>query len=350
MILGQVLTAGSGQAPARQAALGAGLSASVLTSSISRVCGSALEAVVHASRSIRVGDSHVVVAGGMESMSQAPHLLPRRRGSSVVMGDLILKDHMFFDGLTDAYEGKAMGCYGEECAREYDILREEQDAYALQSYERARSACEAGDFDDEIIAIKLPRSQGKNGGAEVKIDEEPFRVKDLSKLTQLRPLFVAPGQTGTVTAGNASTLNDGAAVVVLASEKAVEQYTHLTPLAELVGVSSYGVSPAQFPVAPVGCIKKLLKASKLSVVDMNLWEINEAFAVVPLIAQKVLGLDSAKVNIHGGAVSMGHPIGCSGARILVTLIHGLKKRRERYGVATLCIGGGEAVAVLVKNL
>ena len=344
LILGQVLVAGGGQAPVRQAALKGSLLPQVRSLGVSRVCGSALQAVILATQSIGLGESDVVMAGGMESMSRAPHLLSRVRGRKMVMGELVLKDHMLYDGLTDAYDHHPMGRYGELCAQKYGFSRELQDEYALESYRRAQRATEEGWFDGQIIPLIHPKTSEELGR-----DEEPFRFKDLTKIMSLKPLFAAPGEKGTVTAGNASSLNDGAAVLLLASEKAVKTH-NLVPLARVVGSASYGGEPKDFPTAPIPCIRKLMEKTGCSVRDVDLWEINEAFAVVSLAAMKELSLPWEKVNVHGGAVSLGHPIGGSGARILVTLIHALKHRELKCGVAALCIGGGEAVSMMVQRL
>lgn len=344
VILGQVLNAGAGQAPVRQAARAAGLPDSVKTCAVNRVCGSALQAVVMATHALRLGAANVVMAGGMESMSQAPHLLPRHKGKRPLMGSIDLKDHMLWDGLTDAYEGHPMGHYGEISAQRLGLSRKLQDEYALESYRRAQQATEQGYFKDEITAITSPETS-----VPLDRDEEPFRFKDLSKIHTLRPLFAAASEEGTVTAGNASSLSDGAAALLLASQRAVEQY-NLKPLVRCIAESSHAGKPQDFPTAPIPCIQKLLHGLNYSPADVDLWEINEAFAAVSLAAIKQLHLSTQKVNVHGGAVSLGHPIGCSGARILVTLIHALKRYQLKRGVAALCIGGGEAIAVMVENI
>lgn len=344
VILGQVLNAGAGQAPVRQAAQAAGLPDSVKTCAVNRVCGSALQAVVMATHALRLGAANVVIAGGMESMSQAPHLLPRHKGKRLLMGSIDLKDHMLWDGLTDPYEGHPMGHYGEISAQRLGLSRKLQDEYALESYRRAQQATEQGYFKDEITAIASPKTS-----APLDRDEEPFRFNDLSKIHTLKPLFAAASEKGTVTAGNASSLSDGAAALLLASQRAVEQY-NLKPLVRCIAESSYAGKPQDFPTAPIPCIQKLLHGLNYSPEDVDLWEINEAFAAVSLAAIKQLHLPTQKVNVHGGAVSLGHPIGCSGARILVTLIHALKRYQLKRGVAALCIGGGEAIAVMVENI
>ena len=334
IIMGNVLTGGVGQAPARQAAIYGGLSHHVCATTVNRVCGSGLKAVMLADQSIQTGENQLVFAGGQESMSLAPHFFDGRRGQK--FGEMTVRDHMQFDGLMDPYGNQAMGCFGELCAKEYGFDRESQDTYALESYRRSRMAIAEGRFDDELVSVEVKQ---RKKSVKVSEDEEPSAV-DLEKLPNLRPAFAADG---TVTAGNASSLNDGAALVVVAKEGTVDQ-----PIARIVGHCSYAHDPAWFTTAPVECIRKLLGQVGMGVEDIDLFEINEAFSLVPMAAIRDLKLDPQKVNVHGGAVSLGHPIGASGARILVTLIHALKQRRLRYGLASLCIGGGEASAMIVE--
>lgn len=341
IIMGCVLSAGVGQAPARQAALAGGLPPSVCATTINRVCGSGLKAVMLGDQAIRLGEAHVVLAGGMESMTLAPHLLPGSR-FGFKFGSVDMKDHLQFDGLWDPYGNQAMGHFGDLCAKEHQFSREEQDAFARQSYERARAAVESGHFAHEIVPVELTSRKGTTW---VDRDEEPFSV-DLGKLGALRPAFE---KDGTVTAGNASSINDGAALTVLMSPEAAQKNS-VQPLARIVAQASYAHDPSWFTTAPIGCIRKVLAKAGLGVSDIDLFEINEAFAVVALAAIKELQLDPAKVNPQGGAVALGHPIGASGARILTTLIHGLKAAGKRRGLATLCIGGGEASAVIVELL
>ena len=335
IIVGQVLTAGSKQAPARQAALLGKLPASVCATTVNRVCGSGLKAVMLAEQAIRSKDARLVFAGGQECMSSAPHLLPAARGG-YRYGERKILDHMQLDGLSDAYEDVAMGNYGELCAKKYNISREEQDDYALRSYERARAHWENGHFSQEVVPVPTLKKQL------FVQDEDPFAV-ELDKLRSLRPAFSPQG--GTVTAGNASSISDGAALLVLANES-----IPLPPLARIVAQASHAQEPAWFTTAPVNAIKKVCKAANLSLQEIDLFEINEAFAVVPIVVMRQLDLDPEKVNVCGGAVALGHPIGASGSRVLVTLLHALQARKKRYGLATLCIGGGEASAVIVENI
>jgi acetyl-CoA C-acetyltransferase len=339
IIMGCVLPAGIGQAPARQVALYGGLPKSVCATTINRVCGSGLKAVMLGDQAIKAGDARIVFAGGMESMSLAPHMLPGSR-QGYKFGAVELQDHMQFDGLWDPYGNKAMGNFGDMCAKDFSFTREAQDNFATQSYERARRAIESGHFAREIVPIEIG---GKKGTVIVDKDEQPFSV-DLAKLTTLRPAFE---KDGTVTAGNASSINDGAALTVLASNSAVKEH-NLKPIARIVAQASHAQEPSWFTTAPIECIRKVLAKAKLQINDIDLFEINEAFAVVTMAAIKELKLNPDKVNAHGGAVALGHPIGASGARVLATLINGLKAQGKKRGLATLCIGGGEASAVIVE--
>ena len=341
IIMGCVLPAGVGQAPARQAAIHGGLPTSVCATTINRVCGSGLKSVMLADQSIRLGDAEVVMAGGMENMTMAPHLLPDAR-AGYRFGSVEVKDHMQFDGLWDPYNNVPMGNCGELCAREYKFSREEQDKFALESYQRARSASESGRFKNEIVPVEVKTRKGVNV---VDTDEEPFSV-DLDKLPKLRAAFE---KDGTVTAGNASSINDGAALLVLSSEKAATT-NGLKPMAKIVAQASFAHDPQWFTTAPIGCMKKVLAKANLKIADIDIFEINEAFATVTMAAMRDFDLNPEKVNPFGGAVSIGHPIGCSGARILTTLLHGLKAKGGKRGLATLCIGGGEASAVIVEML
>ncbi len=341
IIMGCVLPAGVGQAPARQAALAGGLPKSVSAMTINKVCGSGLKAVMLADQAIKAGDAKIVLAGGMESMTLAPHLLPNSR-SGFKFGNVEMKDHMQFDGLWDPYGNRAMGNFGDMCAKEFQFSREEQDKFATQSYERARKAVDSGHFAKEIVAVEIA---GKKGNVVVDKDEQPHSV-DLAKLATLRPAFE---KDGTVTAGNASSINDGAALTVLMSESTAKS-KGLKPLAKIVAQASFAQDPAWFTTAPIECIRKVLKKANLKTSDIDLYEINEAFAVVTMAAIKELELDPAKVNAHGGAVALGHPIGASGARVLATLLNGLQAAGKKRGLATLCIGGGEASAVVVEML
>jgi acetyl-CoA C-acetyltransferase len=341
ILMGCVLPAGIGQAPARQAALYGGLPKSVCAMTLNRVCGSGLKAVMLADQAIRAGDSRVVLAGGMENMSLAPHLLPNSR-VGFKFGSVEMKDHMQFDGLWDPYGNSAMGNFGDMCAKEFRFTREEQDKFAVQSYERARKAVESGHFVKEIVPVEI---ESKKGNTVVDKDEGPYSV-DLAKIATLRPAF---DKDGTVTAGNASSINDGAALTVVLSEQAAQE-KGVKPIARIVAQASFAQDPSWFTTAPIECIRRVLKKAKLKAGDIDQYEINEAFAVVTMAAIKELELDPAKVNPYGGAVALGHPIGASGARILATLLNGLKATGKKRGLATLCIGGGEASAVVVEML
>lgn len=341
IIMGNVLTAGIGQAPARQTALYGGLPHSVCATTIGRVCGSGLKAVMLADQAIRLGDAQVVFAGGQENMTLAPHLLMNSR-AGYRFGSAEVKDSMQWDGLWDPYNDVPMGNCGEICAREYKFSRQEQDEFALESYRRARKALESGVFAEEIVPIEVKQ---RKQSTMIEVDEEPFSV-DLDKIKSLRPAF---DKEGTVTAGNASSINDGAALLVMTDLKTAQE-RGLVPLAKIVGQASFAHDPAHFTTAPISCIKKLLDRTELTTNDIDLWEINEAFAVVTMAAIKELTIDPAKVNIYGGAVSIGHPIGCSGARILVTLLNSLRQTGNKRGLATLCIGGGEASGIIVETI
>ena len=339
--MGEVLTAGVGQAPARQAAIYAGLPTSVACMTINKVCGSGLKAVMLGADSIRLGQSAVVVAGGQENMSLVPHLLERSR-SGYRMGTINATDAMIKDGLWDPYNNFHMGSAAEFCVREYKVSRAEQDQFAIESYKRAQKASQDGSFKDEITPVEV-----KTGKDTVSFtqDEEPTRAK-FDKIPQLKPAFE---KDGSITAANASKINDGAAAVVLAGEAKTKELG-LRPLARIVSYATFSQDPKWFTTAPVGAMKKALEAAHLTPKDIDLYEINEAFSVVTMVAMKELGLPHEKVNVHGGAVALGHPIGASGARLLTTLIYALKKYGKRYGVVSLCIGGGEAVAMVIERV
>lgn len=341
IIMGNVLTAGVGQAPARQAAIYGGLDKSVCATTINRVCGSGLKSVMLADQAIRLGDANVVFAGGQENMSLAPHLLMNSR-SGYRFGSVEAKDHMQFDGLWDPYSNVAMGNCGEVCAKEYKFSLEAQNEYAIESYSRARKASEQGQFRNEIIGVEIPSKQGTTL---IDKDEEPF-ASDLDRLKTLRPAFE---KDGTITAGNASSINDGAALVVAMNGEAARK-KGLKPIAKIVAQASFAQDPMWFTTAPIGCINKVLEKAGLTKGDIDIFEINEAFSVVSMAAIKSLGLDGKKVNPFGGAVALGHPIGASGTRILVTLLNGLRATGGKRGLATLCIGGGEASAVIVEMM
>ena len=342
VLMGNVLQAGQGQAPARQALLGAGLPKSTGAVTLHKVCGSGLRTVMDAANGIKAEEWTTVVAGGMENMSLSPHLMERSR-AGYRMGDVKISDSMIKDGLWDPYGDKHMGNCAEMCADKYTFTREAQDAFALESYKRAQGAMEAGDFEAELAAVSVP--QRKGDPVVVDKDEEPFGAP-LDKMGKLRPAF---DKNGTVTAANASKINDGAAAMVLMSaDEAAAQ--GLKPLAKIVSYASHAHEPDWFTTAPVDAAKKALDKAGLKASDIDLWEINEAFAVVTMASVKDLELDESKVNVRGGAVALGHPIGCSGARILTTLLHALKAKGGKYGCASICIGGGEAAAMVVEAL
>ena len=340
-IAGQVLSGGCGQAPARQAMRFAELPDTVPAMSINKVCGSGLKAVMLGADAIRLGDSGIVIAGGMENMSMAPYILPALRYGQR-MGHAQALDLMVYDGLTDPYSGRHMGEIAEERVDVHEFSREEQDAYAIRSYQRAQRASQDGVLAGEIVPVVKP---SRKGDLTVSEDEEPFRV-NFDRLTSLRPVFK---KDGTITAANASTINDGAAFLMLAGAEAIQRHG-LKPRSRIVGLSTHSLHPDLYPDAPVGAIEKACTSAGLRPEDIGLFEINEAFAVVTMIAIKDLNLDPERVNVNGGAVAIGHPIGASGARLATTLIHEMDRRGELYGLATLCIGGGEAVAVVFERL
>jgi acetyl-CoA C-acetyltransferase len=336
VVMGCVLPAGQGQAPARQAALKAGLDLGTAAVTLNKMCGSGMKAVMDAHDALKAGSADIIAAGGMESMTNAPYLLPKARGG-YRMGHGRVMDHMFLDGLEDAYEpGRAMGTFAEESARAYQLTREAQDAYALESLSRAQGAIASGAFAAEITPVAV-----KSG--EVTVDEQPGKAKP-DKIPHLKPAF-APD--GTVTAANASSISDGAAALVLMRRETAEA-RGLTPLATILGHSVHAQKPALFTTAPVPAMQKLMGKLGWSVDGIDMFEVNEAFAVVSMIAMQELGIPHAKLNVNGGATALGHPIGASGARILVTLIHALQKRGGGTGLASLCIGGGEATAVAIQ--
>jgi acetyl-CoA C-acetyltransferase len=341
-LMGNVLSAGLGQAPARQASLGAGIPNTVPCTTISKVCGSGMKAVMIAADELALrGDNGFIVAGGMESMTNSPYLLPKARGG-YRLGHGEVKDHMFLDGLEDAYEHRLMGTYAEDAARHYQFTREMQDAYATESLMRAKHANDDGSFTDEIASVKI---SGRGGDTEVTHDEQA-RKADPAKIPTLRPAF---SKDGTVTAANSSSISDGAAALVL-TRADVADTRGLNPIARIVSQASNAHEPRWFTTAPVGAIEKVLARAGWKKEDVDLFEINEAFANVAMIAMRDLNLDHAKVNVNGGACALGHPIGASGARILVTLLNALKRRNMKRGVASLCIGGGEATALAVEML
>ena len=340
-VMGCVLPGGLGQAPARQAAVYAGVPFDVPATTINKMCGSGMKAVMMAADQISAGRATIALAGGMESMSNAPYLLPKAR-AGFRLGHGEIKDSMFLDGLEDAYEHRLMGTYAEDAARHYQFTRAEQDAYATESLVRAKRAQDSGAFNAEIIAVKVP---ARVGDVTMSLDEQPKKA-DPSKIPTLKPAFA---KDGTVTAANSSSISDGAAALILTSAEEARK-RGLKPLARIVAQASNAHEPKWFTTAPVGAIEKVLKSAGWKKDDVDLFEINEAFAVVAMIAMRDLGLDHAKVNVNGGACALGHPIGASGARIIVTLINALQARGKKRGVAALCIGGGEATAVAVELL
>ena len=344
VLLGNVLQAGAGQAPARQAALGAGLPPSVGAVTIHKVCGSGMRAVMDGTNAIRTGEYSVVVAGGMESMSNAPYLLPKAR-TGYRMGHGQLVDSMIQDGLWDPYRNVHMGVCAEACAARFKFTREAQDEFALESYQRARRASESGDFRAEIAPVTV---EGRKGPLVIDRDEEPFATPEekLQKMGALKPAFQ---KDGTVTAANSSKINDGAAALVLASAEAASAFNG-RPIARILAQATHAQEPEWFTTAPAEAARKALARAGMGLERIELFEVNEAFAVVAMAFVRELGIDPNRVNVNGGAVALGHPIGASGARILVTLVHALKTRRKKYGLAAICIGGGEATSVIVEAL
>jgi acetyl-CoA C-acetyltransferase len=341
VFMGNVLQANLGQAPARQAAMFAGLNDNVPCTTVNKVCASGMKSISLAAQSIIAGDNHIVVAGGMENMSQVPHYYTAR--NAVKLGDVKMVDGMVKDGLTDVYNKVHMGNCAEICAREKAISREEQDAFAIESYTRAAAAWDAGKFDNEVIHVGVPQRKGEP--IMVTKDEEYSNVK-LDKIPTLKPVF---DPNGTVTAANASTLNDGASALILASEEAVEKYG-LKPLARIVSYADAAQTPEWFTTAPSLAIPKALDKAGMQVADVDYWELNQAFSVVGLANIKELGLNPAKVDVNGGAVALGHPLGSSGSRIIVTLINVLKQNGGRFGGAGICNGGGGASAMIIENI
>ncbi len=336
VIMGCVLPAALGQAPARQATLAADLPLSTGATTINKVCGSGMKAVMLAHDLLVAGSQSIMVAGGMESMSNAPHMLPKAR-SGYRFGHGQPLDHMAFDGLEDAYEGKAMGFYAEDCADRYQFSREQQDAFAIESLARSKKAVEDGSFDSEVAAVTI---KSRKGEIIFEQDEQPLKARP-DKIPQLRPAFK---KDGSITAANASSISDGAAALVLMKQSEASK-RGLKAIAKVVGHTTHARKPAEFTIAPVNAMQDLLKKINWQISDVDLWEINEAFAVVTMAAIKDLDLDPSKVNIHGGACALGHPIGASGSRIIVTLLAALKKYGKQKGIASLCIGGGEATAM-----
>lgn len=337
VFMGNVITSGVGQAPARQAMIAAGLPNTVPATTVGKVCGSGLQAVILAARSIMTGDNKLVVAGGMENMSLAPHLLMNSR-SGFKYGPTEMKDSMAFDGLTDAYQNVAMGVCAEECTKKYKMTREEQDAFAITSFKRAQAAQKEGVFKDEIVAVKVP---AKGGTVDITEDEGPGKA-NFEKMPTLKPAF---DKAGTITAANASTINDGAAAVILGGDEYASQAEF-----KILAYASNAQEPTWFTTAPVEAIKKSLKKANLNINQIDLFEINEAFAAVTMAAMKECEIPHEKVNIFGGAVAIGHPIGASGARILVTLTNAMRRKKAKYGCVAICIGGGEALSMIIERI
>ncbi len=337
VFMGNVVTSGVGQAPARQAMLAAGLPDSIPANTIGKVCGSGLQAIIFGARSIMTGDNQVVVAGGMENMSLAPHLLMNSR-TGAKFGATEMKDSMQWDGLWDVYSNRAMGNCAEECTKKYNMSREEQDAFAKESFVRAQAATKEGVFKDEIVAVKVP---AKGGTVDVIDDEGPFKA-NFEKMPGLKPTFE---KDGTITAANASTINDGAAAVVLGGDAFADKAEF-----KILGYASNAHNPTWFTTAPVEAINKSLKKANLTMEQIDLFEINEAFAAVTMAAMKECKISHSKVNVFGGAVALGHPIGASGARIVVTLMNAMRRKKAKYGCVAICIGGGEALSLIVEKI
>ncbi|MFA6597083.1 MAG: thiolase family protein [Ignavibacteriaceae bacterium] len=340
VIMGNVLSAGLGQAPARQAAIYAGLPEKTECLTINKMCGSGLKAVMLAQQAIACGDADIIIAGGQESMTNAPYLLKQGR-NGYRLGNATIYDSILIDGLTDVYNNIHMGNCAESCAKDFHFTREELDAFSIQSYKKALAAIEEGKFKDETIDVAI---KSKTGEIIFNKDEEPGKV-NFDKISSLKPVF---DKNGVVTAANASSINDGAAALLIMSEEKAKELG-LTPIAEIVAQSSAAKAPIEFTTAPADAIQKVLAKAKLTKDKIDLYEINEAFAVVSLAVNKILDLPVEKVNVNGGAIAIGHPIGASGARILTTLLYEMKRRNSEYGLASLCIGGGEASALIVKK-
>ena len=338
--MGCVLPAGLGQAPARQAAIKAGLPKSVQATTVNKVCGSGMQTVIMGDEALTAGNAEVIVAGGMESMTNAPYLLKKHRSGARIGHDTAY-DHMFLDGLEDAYEdGRAMGTFAQDTANEYQLTREEMDDYAIESLRRAKDAIDNGGFKDEVVAVTITDRKGETV---VDTDEAPGRGRP-DKIPQLKPAF---HKEGTITAATSSSISDGAAAIVLTKESTAKE-KGLSPVARIVATAAHAREPAEFTIAPVGAIEKLLEKAGWQVGEVDLWEVNEAFACVAMFAMRDIGIPREKINVHGGATALGHPIGASGTRIIVTLINALKQKGLKRGVASLCIGGGEATAVAVE--
>ncbi|MGZ5263523.1 MAG: acetyl-CoA C-acyltransferase [Kaistella sp.] len=340
--MGNVLQAGEGQAPARQAALGAGLSNETPSTTINKVCASGMKAVMMAAQSIKAGDQDVIVAGGMENMSSVPHYFNARNATK--LGDVKMQDGMVLDGLTDVYNKVHMGVCAEKCAAKYEISREDQDNFAVESYKRSAKAWSEGKFKDEVVSVEIPQRKGE---PIIFSEDEEYKSVNFDRIGTLATVFQK--ENGTVTAANASTLNDGASALVLMSKEKMEELG-LKPLAKIISYADAAHEPEWFTTAPAKALPIALKKAGLEISDIDFFEFNEAFSVVGLANNKILGLDSEKVNVNGGAVSLGHPLGSSGSRIIVTLINVLKQNNGKYGAAAICNGGGGASAIVIENL
>jgi acetyl-CoA C-acetyltransferase len=341
VFMGNVLQANVGQAPARQAAMGAGLSENVPCTTVNKVCASGMKSIALAAQTILAGDNHVVIAGGMENMSVVPHYVNGRLG--VKLGDIKLVDGMVKDGLTDVYNNVHMGNCADKCATEHNFSREDQDAFAIASYEKSAAAWKAGKFNDEVVPVSVPQRKGE---PVIVSEDEEYKNVRMDKIAELRPAF---SKDGTVTAANASTLNDGASALILASKEAVEKHG-LKPIAKIVSYADAAQAPEWFTTAPAKALPIALGKAGLSTNDIDFWELNEAFSVVGLANIKLLGIDASKVDVNGGAVALGHPLGSSGSRIIVTLINVLKQNGGKYGAAGICNGGGGASAMVIENV
>ncbi|MGZ5284223.1 MAG: acetyl-CoA C-acyltransferase [Kaistella sp.] len=340
--MGNVLQAGEGQAPARQAALGAGLSNETPSTTINKVCASGMKAVMMAAQSIKAGDQDVIVAGGMENMSSVPHYFNARNATK--LGDVKMQDGMVLDGLTDVYNKVHMGVCAEKCAAKYEISREDQDNFAVESYKRSAKAWSEGKFKDEVVSVEIPQRKGE---PVIFSEDEEYKSVNFDRIGTLATVFQK--ENGTVTAANASTLNDGASALVLMSKEKMEELG-LKPLAKIISYADAAHEPEWFTTAPAKALPIALKKAGLEISDIDFFEFNEAFSVVGLANNKILGLDAEKVNVNGGAVSLGHPLGSSGSRIIVTLINVLKQNNGKYGAAAICNGGGGASAIVIENL
>ena len=340
--MGNVLQAGEGQSPARQVALGAGLSIETNSTTINKVCASGMKSVMMAAQAIKAGDIDVIVAGGMENMSMVPHYFNAR--NSTKLGDVKMQDGMVLDGLTDVYNKVHMGVCAEKCAKDHNISREEQDNFAIESYKRSAKAWSEGKFKEEVVPVEIPQRKGE---PIIFAEDEEYKNVNFDKLPSLATVFQK--ENGTVTAANASTLNDGASALILMSKEKMEELG-VKPLAKIIAYSDASIEPENFTTAPSKALPKALKKANLEISDIDFFEFNEAFSVVGLANNKILGLDATKVNVNGGAVSIGHPLGSSGSRIIVTLINVLKQNNGKYGAAAICNGGGGASAIVIENL